>query len=107
MKKSPAPASALCNMGTAGHKEAEKALGLLRGAEHPLLIGARFNWIFHFGLPPRFTHGIKVIQIDITPEEIGRNAPAAVGIVGDAKLVLAQLNEAWQENPVTHGETDA
>jgi 2-hydroxyacyl-CoA lyase 1 len=71
-----------------------------------LLIGARFNWIFHFGLPPRFARGVKVIQIDITAEEIGRNVPATVGIVGDAKMVLAQLNVAWTDNPVTQGKAD-
>ena len=78
----------------------------LKNADVVLLIGARFNWIFHFGLPPRFARGIKVIQIDIAAEEMGRNVPATVGIVGDAKMILAQLNEAWRDNPVTHGDTD-
>ena len=64
----------------------------LRNADVVVLIGARFNWIFHFGLPPRFARGLKVIQIDITAEEIGRNVPATVGIVGDARMVLAQFN---------------
>jgi thiamine pyrophosphate-dependent acetolactate synthase large subunit-like protein len=78
----------------------------LKNADVVLLIGARFNWIFHFGLPPRFARGVKVIQIDITAEEIGRNVPATVGIVGDAKMVLAQLNMAWTDNPVTQGKAD-
>jgi len=78
----------------------------LKNADVVLLIGARFNWIFHFGLPPRFARGVKVIQIDITAEEIGRNVPATVGIVGDAKTVLAQLNVAWTDNPVTQGKAD-
>jgi 2-hydroxyacyl-CoA lyase 1 len=43
----------------------------LKSADVMLLIGARFNWIFHFGLPPRFARRIKVIQIDITAEERG------------------------------------
>jgi len=77
----------------------------LKNADVVLLIGARFNWIFHFGLPPRFARGIKVIQIDITAEEIGRNVPATVGIVGDAKMVLAQLNAAWKDNLIAPGET--
>lgn len=78
----------------------------LKNADVVLSIGARFNWIFHFGLPPRFARGVKVIQIDITAEEIGRNVPATVGIVGDAKTVLAQLNVAWTDNPVTQGKAD-
>ncbi|MGI9146149.1 MAG: thiamine pyrophosphate-binding protein, partial [Chloroflexota bacterium] len=32
-----------------------------------------------------------VIQLDIDPAEIGRNYPAAIGLVGDAKVTLQQL----------------
>jgi 2-hydroxyacyl-CoA lyase 1 len=78
----------------------------LKGADVVLLVGARFNWIFHFGLPPRFARGVKVIQIEIAPEEIGHNVPATVGIVGDAKMVLSQFNDALQGKHVRHGETD-
>lgn len=28
-----------------------------------LLIGARLNWILHFGLPPRFDPNVKIIQV--------------------------------------------
>jgi 2-hydroxyacyl-CoA lyase 1 len=40
-----------------------------------------------------------VIQIDIAAEEIGRNVPAEVGIAGDARAVLAQLNAALAAQP--------
>lgn len=63
----------------------------LRNADLVVLAGARFNWIFHFGEPPRFAPDVRVVQIDIAPEEIGNGAPAAAGIVGDAKVVLGQL----------------
>ena len=33
----------------------------------------------------------RVIQIDIAPEELGRNYPNCLGIAGDAKTVLSQL----------------
>ena len=36
----------------------------------------------------------NLIHIDISDEVIGRNYPAAVGLVGDAKVVLGQLLEA-------------
>src|SRR6185437_869184 len=45
----------------------------LAHADLVVLVGARFNWIFHFGRPPRFAEDVKVIQIDIDPEEIGRS----------------------------------
>ena len=63
----------------------------LREADLVVLVGARFNWIFHFGEAPRFAPDVKVVQIDIAPEEIGNGVPATVGIVGDAKVVLGQL----------------
>ena len=42
----------------------------------------------HFGLPPRFAADVKTIQIDIDAEEIGRNVPAEVGLVGDIKAIV-------------------
>lgn len=63
----------------------------LRNADLVVLIGARFNWIFHFGQPPRFAPDVKVVQIDIEASEIGNGVPATVGIVGDAKMVLRQM----------------
>lgn len=32
-------------------------------ADVVLLLGARLNWIMHFGLPPRFDPDVKVIQV--------------------------------------------
>jgi 2-hydroxyacyl-CoA lyase 1 len=45
----------------------------LQNADVVFLMGARFNWIFHFGQPPRYAPDVKVIQLDIAPEEIGHN----------------------------------
>jgi acetolactate synthase I/II/III large subunit len=61
-----------------------------------LFVGARLNFILSFGRPPRFHAQAKTIQVDIAPREIGRNRPIDVGIVGDAKAVLAQLIEEWR-----------
>jgi thiamine pyrophosphate-dependent acetolactate synthase large subunit-like protein len=41
-------------------------------------------------------------QIDIDPAEIGRNYPAAVGIVADARLTLDSLLEALHDLPGEH-----
>ena len=57
----------------------------LREADVVFLMGARLNWIMHFGLPPRFAENVRVIQLDISPEEIGRNVPSEVALVGDGK----------------------
>ncbi|KKK67560.1 hypothetical protein LCGC14_2952850, partial [marine sediment metagenome] len=56
-----------------------------------LFIGARLNFILSYGRPPRFNQRAYTIQVDVAPEEIGRNRPIDLGIVGDAKSVLNQL----------------
>ncbi len=66
----------------------------LQQADVIFLMGARFNWIFHFGLPPRFAPDVKVIQLDISPEEIGHNKPTEVALVGDGKAIMSQMNQA-------------
>ncbi len=69
----------------------------LREADVILLMGARLNWIMHFGLPPRFKEGVRIIQLDVAAEEMGTNVPAEVTLLGDGKTVVAQLNRALDE----------
>jgi 2-hydroxyacyl-CoA lyase 1 len=66
----------------------------LQQADVVFLLGARFNWIFHFGASPRFAKDMKVIQLDIAPEEIGHNKATEVALVGDGKAIVGQLNKA-------------
>lgn len=71
----------------------------LQNADLVFLIGARLNWIMHFGLPPRFRPDVRVVQMDIAAEEIGTNVPAEVALVGDAKAITAQLNAYLEDHP--------
>jgi 2-hydroxyacyl-CoA lyase 1 len=71
----------------------------LQNADLVFLIGARLNWIMHFGLPPRFRQDVRVVQLDIAAEEIGTNVPAEVALVGDAKAVMTQVVAELEENP--------
>ncbi len=64
-----------------------------RQADVVLLIGTRLNYGLNFGRSGLFSEDAKWIQIDIEPEEIGRNRPINVGIVGDARAVLGQMIE--------------
>ena len=66
----------------------------LQQADVVFLMGARFNWIMHFGLPPRYSKDVKVIQLDISPEAMHQNKPADVALVGDGKAIVGQVNEA-------------
>ncbi|HKS91878.1 MAG TPA: oxalyl-CoA decarboxylase [Tepidiformaceae bacterium] len=72
---------------------------VLQNADVIFLMGARLNWIMHFGLPPRFNPNVRVIQMDISAEEIGTNVPTEVALVGDAKAITAQLNAALKQSP--------
>lgn len=68
----------------------------LKEADVIFLMGARLNWIMHFGRPPRFGKDVRIIQLDIAPEAIGNNVPTEVALVGDGKAVVGQLNQALQ-----------
>ena len=71
----------------------------LKDADLILLLGARLNWIMHFGMPPRFNPDVRVIQLDVAAEQLSTNVPAEVGLVGDGKAVVGQLNAALGAEP--------
>ena len=70
---------------------------LIPEADVILIIGTRLSAFLGFGWPPVFGSDVKVAQVDIEPEEIGRNRPVDIGIVGDAKAVLFQLVQMAKE----------
>lgn len=64
----------------------------LKNADVVLLLGARLNWILHFGEPPKWSPHVRIVQVNVNAEEIGRNAgDAGLGIVGDVGTVVRQL----------------
>lgn len=75
----------------------------LKNADVVLVLGARLNWILHFGEAPKWSPKAKIIQVDICAEEIGRNAGTAeLGILGDINLVVDQLTSSlanWRYGP--------
>jgi len=78
----------------------------LQQADVIFLLGARLNWILHFGLEPRYRKDVRVIQLDIAAEEIGTNVPAEVALVGDGKAIVGQINAALEKDPWQYpGET--
>ena len=66
----------------------------LREADVVFLMGARLNWIMHFGQKPRFKENVRIIQLDIAHEAIGNNVPTEVPLVGDGKAITGQINQA-------------
>jgi 2-hydroxyacyl-CoA lyase 1 len=76
----------------------------LQQADVVFLMGARFNWMLHFGLPPRYAKDVKVIQLDISPESLHQNKPADVPLLGDGKAIVSQLNQALSGRQWFHPE---
>jgi len=54
-------------------------------------LGCKWGFYILYGKAPTWNPDRKFIQIDIDPQEIGRNNPVEVAIVGDIKAVLNQL----------------
>ncbi|KAF2707944.1 putative 2-hydroxyphytanoyl-CoA lyase [Pleomassaria siparia CBS 279.74] len=79
----------------------------LKAADVVLILGARLNWIFHYGEPPKWNAGARFIQVDISPEELGRNAAdAELGIVGDVNVVVGQLKLQLGDWRYDHSSSD-
>ncbi len=54
----------------------------LKSADVVVVAGARLNWILHFGQPPRFAEGVKIIQVDVCAEAMGDNADVIASLLG-------------------------
>ncbi len=61
-------------------------------ADLVMVIGTRLNYVFGHGRPPRFSATAPFIRIDTDAEEINNTTRLELGIVGDARTVLEQLN---------------
>ncbi|XP_076460393.1 2-hydroxyacyl-CoA lyase 1-like [Babylonia areolata] len=72
---------------------------VLQEADVVLLLGARLNWMLHFGAPPRFNPNVKVIQVDICLEEIGNNVAPSVALPGDIPVVVQQILDELRKQP--------
>ena len=77
----------------------------LKEADVILLLGARLNWILHFGEPPKFRPNVKIIQVDVAAEELGRTNGVGepnLGLVSDVGAFVDELHKqlkGWQAFP--------
>ncbi|KAK6927906.1 Thiamine pyrophosphate enzyme, central domain [Dillenia turbinata] len=69
-----------------------------------LVVGARLNWLLHFGEPPKWSKYVKFILVDVSKEEIELRKPH-LGLVGDAKRVLGLLNKEIKDDPFCLGRS--
>lgn len=66
----------------------------LSNADLVLVFGTPFDFRVDYGREGTWARDVKVIQIDLDPEELGRNRAVDVGIPSDSGLALAGLEEA-------------
>ncbi|XP_019442507.1 PREDICTED: 2-hydroxyacyl-CoA lyase [Lupinus angustifolius] len=69
-----------------------------------LVIGARLNWLLHFGESPKWSNDVKFILVDISQEEIQLRKPH-LGLVGDAKQIVETLNKEIKDDPFCLGKS--
>jgi acetolactate synthase-1/2/3 large subunit len=61
-----------------------------------LVLGSAFNANVMYGEPPLFGASQKIIQVDIAVERIGGNRAVDVPVVGDVRLVMRDMHDAWR-----------
>ena len=81
-----------------------RAAAKVRDADVVVLLGRKQDFTIGFCRPPHVAADAKIIQIDPSPLEIGRNRGVAVGMVGDVASVLDQMtkeaaNHVWKDLP--------
>lgn len=68
----------------------------LKEADVVLVLGARLNWILSFGLPPKWSPTVKIIQVDLSADELGKNSgDPSLSLVGDLALITEQIVEQF------------
>ena len=97
-------------VGQLGNTGTQAALTLVAEADVILVIGSTLSELttdrYGYNIIPK---SAKLIQIDIDPEEVGKNYPVKIGLVGDAQTVLKEMlsllatreqgETQWQNHP--------
>ena len=89
-----------------------RAARLLKEADAVALLGRKQDLIVGYALPPTVSPNARVIQIDPSAAEIGRNRGVTVGIAGDVEAVTRQMaDEAskyeWSDHVEWRARLDA
>src|SRR5574341_2643625 len=79
-----------------------RAAAKVREADVVMLLGRKQDFIIGFCRPPHVAANARIIQIDPSPLEIGRNRGVAVGMIGDVTAILEQMtkeaaNHQWNK----------
>ena len=90
-------------MGPRGNKVASS---LVQEADLILAIGTRLGFNSTFYSYDNISKSAKIVQIDIDPIAIGRYFPVEIGIQGDVKIFLAQLNSLLKNRILNNNHHD-
>ena len=74
-------------------------LDVYREADLILLLGKRIDFRFALGGERVFPAGVKIVQVDIHPQELGMNRRLELGICADLKATLNTLLDALRSEP--------
>jgi acetolactate synthase-1/2/3 large subunit len=88
------PADHPMAVGPVGRNGSLPANGCTRDADVLLALGTRFDDRVSSGWVPGYTFTIpptRLVQVDLDPDEIGRNYPVHLGVVADVKTFLRAL----------------
>ncbi len=67
-------------------------------ADVVLSFGCKWDYSIFYGAPPLWNQNQKIIQVDIDPNEIGKNRPIEIGIIGDCRAVVRQLLDKMEKS---------
>ena len=73
-----------------------------READVVLLLGKRFDHRYRYARPPFFSAAARLIQVDPSAGEIGKNRGVSVGILGNIGAVVDQLGEEAKKRSWSH-----
>ncbi len=73
-------------------------------ADVVVLLGRKQDLVLGYAMPPTISKDARIIQVDPSAAEIGRNRGVSVGIVGDIEAVVCQFTNgatkhAWSDLP--------
>ena len=70
-----------------------RAAAKIREADVVLLLGRKQDFTIGFCRPPHVAASAKIIQVDPSPLEVGRNRGVAVGMIGDITAIVEQMTK--------------
>jgi acetolactate synthase-1/2/3 large subunit len=100
------PADHPLAVGVVGRNGTYSANQATRQADVLLALGARFDDRVSSGWIPGYTFTIpptRLVQVDIDPEEIGRNYPVHLGVTADVKTFLRAVLALAESGGLRHG----